>query len=125
MINQENGRKRLLRNLEKHESKQNDQQVTNEATITYTVQEKRPAPVQSKRSTVWKFEDFSTNFLCEINLLQFQLKLYPNRFHEISVMMEKNSNFHTVIDQDEKRNIHPLHQVHRHPPQIQNRGGSS
>ena len=126
LINQENGRKRLLRNLEKHESKQNDQQVTNEATITYTVQEKRPASVQSKRSTVWKFEHFSTNLYVKSICCNFNSKyVRPNWFLEISVMLEKTSNFHTVVGQDEKRNIHHLHQVHRHLPQIQNRDGSS
>ena len=78
LINQENGRKRLLRNLEKHESKQNDQQVTNEATITYTVQEKRPAPVQSKRSTVWKSENFSTNFYVKSICYNLNARLCPN-----------------------------------------------
>ena len=40
-------------------------------------------------------------------------------------MVEKFSNFQTAIGQDEKRNIHLLHQVHQHLLQIQNRDGSA
>ena len=77
-------------------------------------------------TTVWKFEHFSTNLYVKSICCNFNSKyVHPNWFHEISVMLEKTSNFHTVIGQDEKRNIHPLHQVHRHLPQIQNRDGSS